>query len=278
MPHSSTQPPSDTDMNFIYRLFVIALGVSLASCGGALETTNIDYDRLMYGALTTFTISGPALDKGITLSSTACPLPKQGTEGSSTHQTFTCTITKTGPATVYVVGGNVILHKIDINVLVPQVTVKTSLGDMVLELDPIKAPITALNFMKYVNTSYYNNLIFHRVIPSFVVQGGGYDANMVGPNTLAPIKLEVGNGLSNLRGTLAMARLDTVDSATSQFYINTVDNTSLDTLNGGYAVFGKVISGMDTVDAISAVPTTTTNGMTDVPVTPVVMTSVVQTQ
>ena len=117
--------------------------------------------------------------------------------------------------------------------------------------------------------------------PNFVVQGGGYDANMVGPNTLAPIKLESGNGLSNLRGTLAMARLDAADSATSQFYVNVVDNLSLDKsdTNSGYAVFGKVISGMDTVDAIAAVPTATTaSGVADVPVTPVVMTSVVQTQ
>ena len=265
-------------MKIVPTTFALTVATLLSACGGGLETTNVDYDRLMYGNTTTFTVTGINLDKGITLSTTACPTPKQGTDGTATSQTFTCTITKTGPVTISVIGGNTLLHKVVAAIPVPQVTMKTSLGDMVLELDPVSAPISSLNFMKYVNNSYYNNLIFHRVVANFVIQAGGYDVNMVGPNTLAPIKLEVGKGLSNLRGTLAMARLDTEDSATSQFYINTVDNTSLDTLNGGYAVFGKVISGMDTVDKIAAVPTTTTNGMADVPVTPVVMTSVVQTQ
>ncbi len=267
-------------MRLKHAATALAIALAMVGCGG-LETTTISYDRLMYGNLTTFTITGVNLDKGLLLSTTACPSPQQVTGGTATQQTFTCTITSTGPVTISVVGGNVVLHKIDANIPVPQVAIKTTLGDMLFELDPVKAPITSLNFMRYVNNGYYNNLIFHRVIPNFVVQGGGYDANMVGPNTLAPIKLESGNGLSNLRGTLAMARLDAADSATSQFYVNVVDNLSLDKsdTNSGYAVFGKVISGMDTVDAIAAVPTATTaSGVADVPVTPVVMTSVVQTQ
>ena len=266
-----------------YRRAAAALAIvaAIAGCGG-LETTAVSYDRLMYGNLTTFTVTGVNLDKGVSLITSACPTPQQLTGGTATQQTFTCTVTSTGSVTISVIGGNVVLHKAEANIPVPQVTIKTSMGDLLLELDPVKAPITSLNFMRYVNNSYYNNLIFHRVIANFVIQGGGYDANMVGPNTLAPIKLESGNGLTNLRGTLAMARLGTPDSATSQFYVNVVDNPSLDksdTNGDGYAVLGKVISGMDTVDAIAAVPTATTaSGVADVPVTPVVMTSVTQTQ
>lgn len=147
------------------------------------------------------------------------------------------------------------------------------MGDMLLELYPNQAPITVANFMQYVNANFYNNLIFHRVVANFVVQGGGYNAAMQAASTRAPIKLEVGKGLSNLRGTLAMARTGVLDSATSQFFINTVDNIQLDTLGGGYAVFGKVVSGLSVVDQINLLPTSS-----DIPLTPVVINSMTQTQ
>ncbi|MDE2428304.1 MAG: peptidyl-prolyl cis-trans isomerase [Burkholderiales bacterium] len=163
----------------------------------------------------------------------------------------------------------------------PQVTMSTSMGTIVLELDPAKAPITVDNFLQYTENGFYVNKIFHRVISNFVIQGGGFTTDLQQPATLAPIKLEAGNGLSNVRGTIAMARTSVSDSATSQFFLNVVDNSAtLDATssNAGYAVFGKVVSGLDVMDKIKAVPTTTALGMTDVPVTPVIINSMVQTQ
>ncbi|MFO1380802.1 MAG: peptidylprolyl isomerase [Chitinivorax sp.] len=153
-----------------------------------------------------------------------------------------------------------------------QVSMKTSMGDMVLELYPDKAPITVANFMQYANSGFYNNLIFHRVVKEFVVQGGGISVTGQTPATQPPIKLEVGKGLSNVRGSIAMARTSALDSATSQFFINTVDNTQLDTQGGGYAVFGKVVSGLTVVDQINLVPTDSNSQ----PLTQVVIKSVSQ--
>ena len=163
--------------------------------------------------------------------------------------------------------------------LYPQVTMVTTKGTIVVELYPLNAPATVSNFLQYVTDGFYKNKIFHRVISNFVVQGGGFDAQLNLAANRAPIPLEVCNGLSNTRGTIAMARTADLNSATSQFYVNVVDNTSLDTNGGGYAVFGKVVSGMDVVDLIKAVPTQTVNGFgADVPVTPITITSVTKTQ
>nr|WP_329604211.1 peptidylprolyl isomerase [Undibacterium nitidum] len=151
----------------------------------------------------------------------------------------------------------------------PQVTMKTSMGDIVIELNPAKAPITSANFLRYVDVGFYSNKIFHRVISNFMIQGGGFTPDLVQASTYPPIKLEVNNGLSNVRGTIAMARTSVLDSATSQFFINVVDNTFLDTSGGGYAVFGQVVSGMDVVDKIKGVPTSTRGSYADVPVTTV---------
>lgn len=164
----------------------------------------------------------------------------------------------------------------------PQATIHTSLGDIVVELNPTAAPVTVANWLSYVNSDFFNNLIFHRVIPNFMVQGGGFTADLTQITPYYPsITLESNNGLSNLRGTIAMARTSVADSATDQFYINTVDNTFLDyssATNPGYAVFGHVLSGMSVVDAIAAVTTqTASNGMQNVPVNPVTITSVDQT-
>ncbi len=156
----------------------------------------------------------------------------------------------------------------------PQVTMKTSMGDIVIELNPTKAPITSANFLRYVDVGFYSNKIFHRVISNFMIQGGGFTTDLVQASTYPPIKLEVNNGLSNVRGTIAMARTSILDSATSQFYINVVDNTFLDTSGGGYAVFGQVVSGMEIVDKIKQVPTTTRSGYSDVPVTNIIILSV----
>ena len=132
----------------------------------------------------------------------------------------------------------------------------TSDGEIVIALDPAKAPITVTNFQQYVNSGFYSNTIFHRVVPGFVVQGGGYTTGyVVKANSKLPIALESQNGLSNLRGTIAMARTDVPASATSQFFFNTVDNLNLNyssSTSPGYAVFGKVISGSATIDKINA--------------------------
>jgi cyclophilin family peptidyl-prolyl cis-trans isomerase len=159
------------------------------------------------------------------------------------------------------------------------VLIKTSMGDITAELDADKAPLTVANFLGYVADGSYDGTIFHRVMAGFMIQGGGFTPDMQQKPTRAPVKNEADNGLKNLRGTLAMARTTVVDSATSQFFINVVDNAFLDFKAAnqqgyGYAVFGKVTAGMDVVDAIVAVPTTTKGPNQDVPVTPVVIESI----
>ncbi len=161
----------------------------------------------------------------------------------------------------------------------PQVTMVTTKGTIVVELYPLNAPVTVANFLQYVTDGFYKNKIFHRVINNFVIQGGGFDAQLNLAANRPPIALEVCNGLSNTRGTIAMARTDVLNSATSQFFVNVADNTTLDTSGGGYAVFGKVVSGLDVVDLIKAVPTQTVNGFGDnVPITPITITSATKTQ
>src|SRR3972149_9622442 len=151
------------------------------------------------------------------------------------------------------------------------IKLQTNMGDIVIELNEEVTPITVKNFLGYVEEGFYNEVIFHRVIPNFMIQGGGFTTQMVRKETHAPIINEAGNGLKNDRGTIAMARTNDPDSATSQFFINLKNNDFLNYIenkNPGYAVFGKVIEGMDVVDAISAVKTTTRMGMSDVPIEP----------
>jgi peptidyl-prolyl cis-trans isomerase A (cyclophilin A) len=152
-----------------------------------------------------------------------------------------------------------------------KVRLSTSMGDIVLELDKAKAPKTVDNFVQYVKDGHYDGTIFHRVIPGFMVQGGGMKPDMGEKRTRAPIPLEANNGLSNTRGTVAMARTAMPDSATSQFFINVVDNPNLDSYGGGYAVFGKVTQGMDVVDKIRAVPTGNKGMHQNVPLEPVLI-------
>ena len=158
----------------------------------------------------------------------------------------------------------------------PKVRLETSKGVIVLELDRKAAPLTVENMLGYVKSGFYNGTIFHRVIKGFMIQGGGLTEDMNSKPTNKPIRNEADNGLKNTRGTVAMARTQYPHSATSQFFINTVNNTALDhrgkTVQGwGYCVFGKVIEGMDVVDAIESVPTTTKGMHQDVPSTPVII-------
>ncbi|MDO4637491.1 MAG: peptidylprolyl isomerase [Lautropia sp.] len=150
----------------------------------------------------------------------------------------------------------------------PKVLMKTSMGDLVIELYPEKAPKTVENFLKYVDDGFYKGTIFHRVIGNFMIQGGGFDARMQQKATRDPIPLESRNGLKNDVGTIAMARTSVPDSATSQFFINTVNNNGLNYPQpdgNGYAVFGKVIQGMETVEKIAKVQTTRSGMHADVP-------------
>jgi peptidyl-prolyl cis-trans isomerase A (cyclophilin A) len=183
----------------------------------------------------------------------------------------------------------------------PEVLVKTSMGDIKLRLDVEKAPISVANFLTYVDQGFYDATLFHRVVVGFVVQGGGYDVAMSERETETTIHNEADNGLKNLRGTIAMARMDDIDSASNQFFINTEDNDSLDHSEAscsrvqqvkqrkarergmnkprtcatfGYAVFGTVIDGMDVVDEIELVDTESREGFDDIPVEPVIIHSI----
>ena len=158
---------------------------------------------------------------------------------------------------------------------------ETSLGNFEVELFEKEAPISAKNFQDYVDDGFFDGLIFHRVIPGFMIQGGGFEPGMKQKKVKAPIKNEATNGLKNGRGTLAMARTNVVDSATAQFFVNLVDNEFLDhagPANYGYAVFGKVTSGMDVVDKIAKVATTNRGGHQNVPASDVVITKAARKQ
>jgi cyclophilin family peptidyl-prolyl cis-trans isomerase len=161
----------------------------------------------------------------------------------------------------------------------PVVTMVTNKGNIRIELNADKAPITTRNFLDYVSDGFYDGLIFHRVIPGFMIQGGGFDSQMKQKGTKAPIKNEAGNGLKNRTGSIAMARTNVVDSATAQFFINVKDNDFLNQKNTsadgfGYAVFGQVIEGMDVVHTIEKVKTGSRGMHQDVPVDAVVISSV----
>jgi len=155
----------------------------------------------------------------------------------------------------------------------PKVAIETTLGTFVVELNAKLAPISTANFLNYVDEGFYTGTIFHRVIRGFMIQGGGFTPDLKKKATKPPIKLEAGNGISNKRGTIAMARTMVRDSATSQFFINVVDNGRLDNAGGGYAAFGFVVKGMEVVDKIRAVATTRNGPHANVPAKPVIIKS-----
>lgn len=269
---------------------ILATSLLMAACGGSsapaakVTISSVTTDQLVYRKTTNMTVTGENLDKGFNISNPACLSISEVAGSTSSKKVLSCKIVGVGsiPFSITAADGSS-LHSGSLNIPLaaqPQVTMDTSLGSVVLELNPAKAPVTVDNFLNYVESSFYVNKIFHRVISNFMIQGGGFTSSLQQPATMAPIKLEAGNGLSNLRGTIAMARTSAPASATSQFFINVVDNLFLDKAPNvdGYAVFGKVITGLDIVDKIKVVPTTSTGGMTDVPVTPVVITSMLQTQ
>ena len=156
----------------------------------------------------------------------------------------------------------------------PVVVLKTSMGTITIQLDAKHAPLSTANFLSYVDAKFYDGTIFHRIIPGFMVQGGGFTPDMTEKPTQSPIHNESMNGIKNLRGTISMARTSDPDSATSQFFLNLVDNPALDPADGaGYAVFGKIIGGLDVLDKMAQVPTTTKGSYENVPVDAVTLIS-----
>jgi cyclophilin family peptidyl-prolyl cis-trans isomerase len=279
---------------------LLCSAATLVACGGGSSSTSpalapvqlpavaavtgvASVAPLSYSKSATLAVNGVNLDQGIVLTAPGCSGLVEAANPSPTQRRYTCTLTAAGSLAVEVKSSaGASLFAASLPVPDPQVTVVTSAGTMVLELNPARAPLSVDNFLKYTTDGFYSSLIFHRVISSFVIQAGGFGSGLVPKaTTYGPIKLESTNGLKNLRGTLGMARNLAADTATSQFYINTVDNAALDYVSAsqpGYAVFGKVVDGLPVVDAIRAVPTTTRSGLTDVPVTDVTIVSATQTR
>lgn len=269
------------------ELLCILLVFLLSACGSGPNTPlpppNIQASNLFYGVNAKFYVGVTELNNGITFSVSNCSDFGQITSPSPLYLAYSCLVTATGSMlfTAKDAVGNQILTK-NYTVPEPQVNVLTDLGSIVLELNPTSAPVSVKNFLRYVQDGFYTGSIFHRVIPGFVVQAGGFTSGL-NPKTpsYGPINLESQNGLSNLRGTLAMARTSDPNSATSQFYVNLQDNLNLDYSdpnNLGYAVFGKVLSGQDVIDKIATTPTLSLNGYSDVPANDIVITSVTRTQ
>ena len=267
---------------------VCSVAVLLSACGGSSGfppvITGVKVQSLKYGYTASILLGGKDLRSSITVDSNGgCINPSFATNSSTDTLVLNCGVKVVGdlPLTIKSEDGAVI-YSTTLTVPKPQVTLFTSKGTVVLEIDPITAPISSNNFLGYVSKGFYTSTLFHRVIAGFMIQGGGFTTGLVKKTgQSAAIELESNKGLSNVRGTLAMARTNVSNSATSEFFINVVDNTFLDYKNAaspGYAVFGKVVQGMDVVDAIVAEPTGVLNGFADVPVTDITISLALQTQ
>ena len=278
-------------MSFVKYLLgaaVCSVAVLLSACGGSSEfppvITGVKVQSLKYGANATIYLGGKDLRSNLTVESNgSCINPSFATNSTTDTLVLNCGVKVVGdlPLTIKSENGTV-LYTTTLSVPKPQVTLFTTKGTVVLEVDPTTAPISSNNFLSYVSKGFYTSTLFHRVISGFMIQGGGYTTGLVKKTgQVAAIELESNKGLSNARGTLAMARTNVFNSATSEFFINVVDNTFLDyknAANPGYAVFGKVVQGMDVVDTIVAQPTGKLNDFEDVPLTDVVISLALQTQ
>jgi cyclophilin family peptidyl-prolyl cis-trans isomerase len=251
--------------------------------------TGVTADRLSYGRLSTFTITGTNLASGVTFAATGCDGVAVAAGGTATQQVVTCTPNQALSVRLAASGSSgAEFYNSTQAVPKPRVTLTTTMGTVVIELEPAVVKLTVDNFLAYANAGFYNGTIFHRVVPGFVVQGGGFTG--VAGTTLtaqtgarAAIALETNKGLSNTRGTIAMARTPAPDTATSQFFFNTVNNLGLDyqsAASPGYAVFGRIVSDLAVIDAMSAVATRTVaaNVYENVPVTNIVVQTAAQTQ
>ncbi|MBM3388460.1 MAG: hypothetical protein FJY26_02990 [Betaproteobacteria bacterium] len=274
----------------------VLLPLGLTACGGGSDNGGVFVSQMaassvQYSRSMSISVAGTALDRGLRVAVDAgCGEVTEAAGGDSQSRRFTCKVTALGPKTIRAyTADNREVARLQVTVPEPEVTlllagVDTSISTVVLKLDPTQAPVTVNNFLDYVNAGFYRLTIFHRVIKDFVVQGGGYTA---GPTLKTPtspaIRLESQGTLRNVKGSIAMARTAEPDSATSQFYINTVDNPSLDYKSDaepGYAVFGSVITGLDVVERLSMLPVRLdlANGLTHLPVTNVTILSAVQSK
>lgn len=283
-------------MNTMFRTFGTALATLalLSACGGGgggggtavsnLAATTVAYSRTMTVTVIGTGLSNPDLQMIV---EGPCGVVTKVTGGTDLQQSFTCVISGVGALIPRIrLADNREIASLRLNVPMPQVSMTVTQGvrsgSFTIDLDPVAAPITVNNFLTYVNEGFYRSTIFHRVIAGFVAQGGGFIAGpTVKPPTHPTIQLESQNGLTNLRGTIAMARTSDANSATSQFYFNLIDNPDLDYKdndNPGYAVFGKVSSGLDIVDEIGKVDTAPYPpiGLTNLPLSNVVITAMTQ--
>ena len=272
-----------------FLFFISLFALVLSGCGGgsstsSLAVSDIQVNQLKYGQLSQFTLTGNFSDNEINVSTKNCKGLALVAGGTTTSKSVTCTISSAGTGVVILeakLADGTVLKSVSFDVPNPQVSLVTNLGSMVVELNPTATPITTDNFLQYVNSKFYDNTIIHRIVTTgiFVAQGGWLSpAPAVQSGEKAAIALEVNKGLSNLKGTIAMARSAELNSATSQFYFNLADNVALDTAGGGYAVFGKVVSGMEVLDALANVKTTTAYGLSDFPATSVTVLSAAQTK
>lgn len=270
----------------------LLLAAVLSACGGGgdgaavstMSATSAQYSRTMF-----ITVNGSQLSQGVTLKvEGGCGEVTAIASYSNDVRQFSCPVNAVGPlvARAFDAAGERELASLHLSIPMPQVEVAVAQGEwtgkMLFELDPVAAPKSVGNFLGYVNAGFYRNTLFHRVIEGFVIQAGGFTAGpVVKVPTRDPVPLESANGLRNLRGTLAMARGPEADSGNAQWYVNLVDNASLDYVDEskpGYAVFGRVVSGLDAVDKIGAVPVKAdaASGLTHLPQTNVVITSASQ--
>lgn len=270
---------------------LVAMGAwGLAGCGGGSDSepavTTIVASNARFSRPATITISGRNLRAGISVQMEGgCENLTPVANGTDDTQQYTCDVLAIGEHRAHITtsaGG--FLGRLAFQVPQPQVSVTTSKGTITMELDAVKAPVTARNFLNYVSAGFYRNVLVHRAIPSRGLVTGGYTTGLVAkPPTQPAIVLESNNGLKNLRGTLGMLRGDAPASATSQWFINTADNADLDYVDEaqpGYAVFGTVLTGLDVADAITAVETRTDSakGLTEVPVVEILITAATQTR
>ena len=265
----------------------IGMLLFLTGCGGGSDAkptvSQLQASTLRYGQTAVVQVAGKYMRNDMTAESTGCTGAAFRDDSTPDRAMLTCQVTATGPLllTIRAAGGE-ILHRESLTVPLPQVLFVTSEGSIEMELDPAAAPVTVSNFLDYVNRGFYRNTLFHRVIPGFVIQGGGYTTTLAKKDgQLAPISLESNRGLLNMRSTVAMARTSEPNSATSEFFVNLVDNAQLDYQNPnnpGYAVFGRVVRGMDVADSIAAQPTATVGVAQNVPVNDVLINLALQTR
>ena len=270
---------------------VLALSLGLAACGGGgasdikPQVTAIKVAALQYGRSATIYLGGADLRNTMQVDSGgACTSPSFASTSTPDMAVLNCKVAQVGDFVLSIKSaqGDAV-YSTTLTVPKPQVLLSTGSNSIILELDPANAPVTVNNFLGYVNSGYYTKTLFHRVIAGFVVQAGGYTAGLVKKaGQGAPIVLETKkDGPSNLRGTVAMARTSEPNSATSEFFVNLVDNKFLDfqsAASPGYAVFGKVTQGLDVIDGIATQTTGSLNGFSDVPLTDITITTALQIQ